>query len=172
MMKRTAPVPELPRAAPYTLAGVLVVLAAVTLAFTVRLVIVDRQVGADENRRQVVLQAARQQALNFTTIGYKTVDHDIDRVIAGATGDFKASYQQNRDTIKETVTKNRSTSKGEVLDSGLVSIDADSAVALVVADASVTNVAYKKPTLRNYRMRLDLAKVGNRWLVSDIEFVS
>lgn len=171
-MKRNAPTPELPRTAPYVFAGVLVALVAVTLAFTVRLVIVHHQVGVDESRRQVVLQAARQQALNFTTIGYKTVDHDIDRVIGGATGDFKASYQQNRKTIKETVTKNRSTSKGEVLDAGLVSIDSDSAVALVVADASVTNVAYKKPTLRNYRMRLDLAKVGGRWLVSDIEFVS
>lgn len=171
-MKRNAPVPELPRAAPYVLGGVLVVLVAVALAFTVRLVIVDHQVGADDDRRQAVLQAARQQALNFTTIGYKTVDRDIDRVIAGATGDFKASYQQNRKTIKETVTKNKSTSKGEVLDAGLVSIDSDSAVALVVADASVTNVAYKKPTLRNYRMQLDLAKVGDRWLVSDIQFVS
>lgn len=171
-MKRNAPVPELPRAAPYVFTGVLVALVAVTLALTARLVIVDRQVGADEDRRQVVLQAARQQALNFTTIGYKSVDRDINRVIAGATGDFKASYQQNRKTIKETVTKNKSTSKGEVLDAGLVSIDSDSAVALVVADASVTNVAYKKPTLRNYRMQLDLAKVGDRWLVSDIEFVS
>lgn len=171
-MKRNAPTPQLPRTAPYALAGVLVVLVAVTIAFTVRLVIVDHEVRADEAQRQLVLQAARQQALNFTTIGYKTVDQDITRVIGGATGDFKASYQQNRNTIKQTVTKNRSTSKGEVLDAGLVSIDSDSAVALVVADASVTNVAYKKPTLRNYRMRLDLAKVGDRWLVSDIEFVS
>ncbi|MBO0828049.1 MAG: hypothetical protein J2P24_09730, partial [Streptosporangiales bacterium] len=161
-MKRNAPTPQLPRTVPFLLAGVLVVLVAVTLAFTVRLVIVDGQVSADESRRQVVLQAARQQALNFTTIGYPTVDRDINRVIAGATGDFKSSYQQNRGTIKDTVTKNKSTSKGEVLDAGLVSIDSDSAVALVVADASVTNVAYKKPTLRNYRMQLDLSKVGDR----------
>lgn len=145
---------------------------AVSSVFAVRTQLAGGSAAADEARREAVLSAARQQALNFTTIGYKTVDKDIDRVIDGSTGDFKASYEQNRKTIKETVTKNKSTSKGQVLSSGVKTIDKDSAVALVVVDAQVTNVAHKKPSLQNYRMQFDLAKLDNGdWLVSGVEFV-
>lgn len=160
----------------YVHLAVLVVMIVVTLAvstvFAVRAQLAGGSAAADEARREAVLSAARQQALNFTTIGYKTVDKDIDRVIDGSTGDFKASYEQNRKTIKETVTKNKSTSKGQVLSAGVKTVDADSAVALVVVDAQVTNVAHKKPTLQNYRMQFDLAKLENgKWLVSGVEFV-
>lgn len=155
----------------YAVLAVFVLPVIAVIVFSVIIVSRHNEVAAEERSREAVLLAARQQALNFTTIGYKTVDRDVQRVINGATGDFRASYQQNRKTIKQTVTKNRSTSKGEVLSAGLRSVDSDSAVALVVVDASVTNVAHKKPTLQNYRMQLDLARSRDRWLVSGVEFV-
>ncbi|MQA05408.1 MAG: hypothetical protein GEV07_22685 [Streptosporangiales bacterium] len=149
-----------------------VVLLAVTAVVGVQLARSVSAVDADEQERELVLSAARQQALNFTTIGYRTVDKDIDRVIDGATGDFKASYKQNRDTIEKTVTKNKSTSKGEVRSAGVKNLDSDSATVLVVVDASVTNTSYKKPRMQHYRMQFDLAKLRNgKWLVSGVEFV-
>jgi len=156
-----------------TVLGVLVLAClVVSTVFVVRTELADSSAAADEARRQAALSAARQQALNFTTIGYKTVDRDIDRVIKGSTGDFKASYQQNRKTIKETVTKNKSTSKGEVLSAGIKTIDSDSATALVVVDASVTNVGHRLQTLQTYRMEFGPAKLDNgRWPVSGVEFV-
>lgn len=152
--------------------AVMVVLLAIAVVLGVWVTNAQRATAAEAARRQAVLSAGRQESINFTTIGYKTVGGDVDRVIGGATGDFRASYRQNRKTIKKTVTNNKSTSKGEVLTAALVSMDSDSAVALVVADASVTNVSYEKPTLRHYRMRLDLVRKGGRWLVSDLTFVS
>ena len=62
-------------------------------------------------------------------------------------------------------------SRGEVLDAGIVSDDADSARVLVVADSTVTNAAQPQPQKRHYRMQLDLVRSGGRWLVSDLQFV-
>ncbi|MGH3095542.1 MAG: hypothetical protein ACRDMV_06025 [Streptosporangiales bacterium] len=172
---RTAPRRDgrLPRWVFYAAIAVVVVLAAAAVFFTGRVVATQHAVDAQQTRRQTILRAARQGALNFTTIGYKHVDRDIGRVIDGAAGDFKQSYKRNRDTVEETVKKNKSTSKGEVLGAGLVSVDPDSAVALVVVDSRVTNVAYKEPTVRHYRMRLTMVHdKSGRWLVSNLEFVA
>ncbi|MQA81388.1 MAG: hypothetical protein GEV10_23380 [Streptosporangiales bacterium] len=171
--RRGAPAPgaDIPAVIVYVVLGLLVIPVVAVTVFSAMIVARHGAVADEEAAREKVLLAARQQALNFTTIGYKSVDRDVQRVINGATGDFRASYEQNRTTIKQTVTKNKSTSKGEVLSAGLRSVDSDSAVALVVVDASVTNVAHEKPTLQNYRMQLDLAKTGDRWLVSGVEFV-
>lgn len=163
----------LPRWVFYVAVAVVVVLAAAAVGATVRVVSTQHAVDAEQTHRQTILRAARQGALNFTTIGYKHVDRDVGRVINGAAGDFKRSYKHNRSTVEKTVKKNKSTSKGKVLGAGLVSVDPDSAVALVVVDSRVTNVAYKKPTVRHYRMRLNLVQdKSGRWLVSDLEFVA
>lgn len=151
---------------------VVVALVAAGTIFSVRIVQAEHQLAVEQARREAVLRAARQASINFTTIGYKTVDKDIARVVALATGDFKRSYKKNRKTVEETVKKNKSTSKGQVLGAGLVSVDNDSAVALVVVDSRVTNIAYEKPTLRHYRMRLTLVKDKGKWLVSDLAFVA
>lgn len=150
----------------------LVALLVVTAIYGTQLVRASMSADGDANQRELVLSAARQQALNFTTIGYRTVDRDVGRVVDGATGDFKASYQQNRDKIKKTVIENKSSSKGEVRSAGVKSLDSDSATVLVVVDATVTNTSYKEPRLQHYRMQYDLAKVpSGKWLVSGVEFV-
>ena len=58
-----------------------------------------------------------------------------------------------------------------MLEAGLVSLDDDSARVLVVADSTVTNAAGSDPQRRHYRLQLDLARHGQRWLVSDLQFV-
>lgn len=127
--------------------------------------------SARDDRRTEVLAAARQQAVNFTTLDYRHLDRDLGRVLAGATGDFRRQFKAGTKDLSALVTKNQAVSRGEVLDAGLVSEDADSARVLVVADSTVTNTADTTPQKRHYRMQLDLVRQGSRWLVSDLQFV-
>jgi Mce-associated membrane protein len=122
-------------------------------------------------RRTAVLSAARQQAVNFTTLDYRHLDRDLGRVLRGATGDFRKQFKAGTKDLSTLVTQNKAVSRGEVLDAGIVSDDADSARVLVVADSTVTNTADATPQKRHYRMQLDLVRSGHRWLVSDLQFV-
>lgn len=127
--------------------------------------------GDREQRRTEVLQAARQHAVNFTTLDHQHLDRDLGRVLAGATGEFKEQFRAGAEDLSELVTANEAVSEGEVLEAGIVSDDEDSARVLVVADSTVTNLAGPAPQKRHYRLQLDLVRDSGRWLVSDLQFV-
>lgn len=124
-----------------------------------------------EERRSAVLAAARQAAVNFTTLDYRRLDRDLGRVRDGATGKFRRQFAAGTADLSTLVTQNKAVSRGEVLDAGIVSDDRDSARVLVVADSTVTNAAESAPQKRHYRLQLDLVRRDGRWLVSDLQFV-
>jgi Mce-associated membrane protein len=149
------------------------VLALAAAAVVMILVTVPRiSVATDrDQRRTEVLEAARQQAVNFTTLDYRHLDRDLGRVLAGSTGDFRRQFRKGTADLSQLVTANRAVSQGEVLEAGVVSDDADSARVLVVADSTVTNAASTGPQRRHYRLQMDLVHRGSRWLVSDLQFM-
>ena len=122
-------------------------------------------------RRQDILSAARQSALNFTSLDYRHYDRDSANVLKSATGDFKKQFSAQTHDLTELVARNKSVSEGQVLDAGIVRSDARSARVLVVADSKVTNTAAPEGEARTYRLQLDLVYRGGRWLTSDVEFV-
>ncbi|MEV6948604.1 hypothetical protein AB0N07_43145 [Streptomyces sp. NPDC051172] len=126
--------------------------------------------GTDQ-RRQDLLAAARQSALNFTSLDYRHYDRDSANVLKGATGDFKKQFTAQTAQLTKLVAENRSVSEGQVLDAGIVRSDAHSGRVLVVADSKVTNTAAPQGEARTYRLQLDLVYRGGRWLTSDVEFV-
>ncbi|WP_338778080.1 hypothetical protein [Streptomyces sp. DG1A-41] len=131
---------------------------------------VYQQREADQ-RRQGILAAARQSALNFTSLDYRHYDRDSANVLAGATGDFKKQFTAQTDQLTKLVAQNKSVSEGQVLEAGIVRSDDDSARVLVVADSKVTNTAVPEGEARTYRLQLDLVHKDGRWLTSDVEFV-
>ncbi|CAL9596997.1 putative protein [Streptomyces sp. enrichment culture] len=124
-----------------------------------------------EQRRQDILAAARQSALNFTSLDYRHYDRDSANVLKGATGEFREQFAGQTEQLTKLVAQNKSVSEGQVLEAGLVRSDEDSARVLVVADSKVTNVAAPKGESRTYRLQLDLVRVDGRWLTSAVEFV-
>ncbi|MEU5593250.1 hypothetical protein [Streptomyces sp. NPDC020298] len=122
-------------------------------------------------RRQDVLAAARQSALNFTSLDYRHYARDSANVLEGATGDFKKQFTAQTAQLTRLVAENKSVSEGRVLDAGIIRSDARSARVLVVADSKVTNTAVPEGQARTYRLQLDLVRQGGRWLTSDVEFV-
>jgi Mce-associated membrane protein len=122
-------------------------------------------------RRQDILAAARQSALNFTSLDYRRYGEDSANVLKGATGDFKKQFAAQTEQLTELVAENKSVSRGQVLEAGIVRYDEHSARVLVVADSEVTNIAVPEGEARTYRLRLDLVHRDGRWLTSDVEFV-
>lgn len=157
--------------------GRLVALLALALAAVSCLVLVALTVprlsdaSEREDRRAEILQAARQRAVNFTTLDYRRLDRDLGRVLDGATGKFRTQFEEGTTDLRSLVTENQAVSSGEVLEAGIVSDDEDSARVLVVADSTVTNAADPQPQKRHYRLQLDLVLRGGQWLVSDLQFV-
>ena len=52
------------------------------------------QAGYDD-----VLRAATAEVIAFTTLDYRDIDPSIDRVLDGATGDFKKQFASSRDQL-------------------------------------------------------------------------
>ncbi len=146
-------------------------LAALLLAATaVFAVQVRNQRGVDSTRADA-LRAARQEALNLTTISVSDFDASVQRVVDGATSDFKSEFQGDVDVLRTTLTQNKVESAGSVIDAGIVRSDDTNATVLVVIDATVKNVEVPDGRVNTCRMQLQLEKVGARWLTSTLQFV-
>lgn len=130
-----------------------------------------REAQAQQDRHTAILQAAAEHTGNFLTMDYRQARRDTAKVIAGATGEFRKQYSGSRSRLHKLVEQNKSVSTGKVLATGVVSADADSARVIVVADSDVTNISTKEPQPRHYRLQLDLAKQGGRWLLASLQFV-
>ncbi|GGW25783.1 hypothetical protein GCM10010381_07100 [Streptomyces xantholiticus] len=126
---------------------------------------------AQAQRHQDILAAARQSALNFTSLDYRHYDRDSKNVLKGATGDFKEQFASQTAELTKLVAANRSVSEGQVLEAGIARADERSARVLVVADSKVTNTAAPEGQSRTYRLQLDLVLERGRWLTSNVEFV-
>jgi Mce-associated membrane protein len=155
------------RALPFWLAAAAVITTALAGWLALQ---VHGQHAADE-RGEDILAAARQSAVNFTSLDYRHYDRDSRNVLGGATGAFKRQFAAQTAELTKLVAQNKSVSQGQVLDAGIVRADQRTARVLVVADSKVTNVSVPDGQTRNYRLQLDLVHVGGRWLTSDVEFV-
>lgn len=142
-----------------------------TTALTVWLTLGLLDQHETQQRRQDILSAARQSALNFTSLDYRHYDRDSANVLAGATGAFKKQFAAQTVQLTKLVAQNKSVSEGQVLEAGIVRADENSARVLVVADSKVTNTSVPGGEARTYRLQLDLVHKDGRWLTSDVEFV-
>ncbi|MBM0257176.1 hypothetical protein [Micromonospora sp. 4G55] len=131
---------------------------------------VDR---ATDQARQEAIAAAKQASVNFVSVSAASVDRDIQRITAGATGDFKDEFSRGQSQVRAAVVENKVDSRGSVLRAGLVSGDRSRAVVLVAVDATVKNVKSPEGRPSHYRIQMDMVhdKGSGRWLVSRLQFV-
>ncbi len=124
-----------------------------------------------EQERAIFLAAARQGALNLTTINYTEVDADIKRILDSATGTFHDDFEKRSQPFVEVVKQAQSKSQGTITEAGLESMQGDSAHALVAVTVTTSNAGAAQQEPRSWRMRIDVQKVGDMAKVSNVEFV-
>jgi Mce-associated membrane protein len=163
----STPTRRAPVAAIATLSVVLLLLAAAALVGAVKL----RDAAQRDDARAAALAAARQEALNLTSIDGQDITADLKRVQDGATGAFAKDFATRSAQLKTVLTENAVVAEGRVLDAALVRGDLDTATALVVVDSMVKNKAAPAGRANTYRMQLDLERHGGRWLTASLQFV-
>lgn len=160
-----------------TLVLILFVLIAVESIAAVQVATLMLRAQQTEGEREAILAAARQQVVNLTTVDYRQVDLDIQRISGGLTGKLRddfASKQAPR--LAETVRKAQTVSRGTALSAGIISRDEDSVEVVVAANSTVqslrpdaANQAAGNSAQRLWRATLELRRQGDRWLTDRME---
>jgi Mce-associated membrane protein len=167
---KTRPAPRRGRQSVAAVA-VLSALAVALVVIGAVLLILRGHLRHDQDVRQEVLNAARQQALNMVSLDARSLDRDYDRMLAGAADALRADLEKNRAGAVKALTQSKGVSSGTVIDAGLVELRADAASAVVIVDAVQTNTVTRSSLSHRFRFQLDLVRQGDRWLVSNLESV-
>jgi Mce-associated membrane protein len=137
-------------------------------------VLVGSAESADEEltaAHHEVADAARSEALAFLTVDHRTMDVVVERVLDGATGEFRKQYESQSRRLTREATRTQATSAGEVVALGVSDLGDDSATVLIAANSTVTNTRTDEPQVRYYRLELGLVREGDRWLTRSLRFV-
>lgn len=127
--------------------------------------------AADDEARADASRVAGQVVTSLTSISAATAPQDIDRLLADTTGQLRDQYRQQAPLLARTVADSHVSSRGAVVRTGVSQSDAAGAAVLVAATATVHNAEAPSGQQRNYRMRVDLQREGDRWLASKLELV-
>jgi Mce-associated membrane protein len=129
--------------------------------------------AAEQQRYADIVDSAAKEAAAFVNISYTDTQSAIDAVMAGATGDFKDQYAKATDALVKLLTDNKSVRTGEVLWTGVVAQDLDSATVIIATTGTVANnQTGNQPKAENYRLQLQLVLEKGKWLTSDLQFVA
>ncbi|WP_345419474.1 hypothetical protein [Pseudonocardia xishanensis] len=127
--------------------------------------------SAEASARENALSAARQTAVNLTSIDFGHAEEDVRRVLDGSTGDFGGLFTQNLDSYVGVVKEGEVVTAGEVTEAGIEKFDGDTASAVVAVKTTVKNKTVPQGEQRFYRLVEQLEHQDGRWLVSRVEFV-
>lgn len=119
------------------------------------------------------LAAAKQTTVDFVSVSAASVDRDLQRILAGSTGDFREEFSRGQAQVRAAVVENNVESRGTVLRAALISGDLRRAVVLVAMDAVVRNTKAPQGSPSHYRIQVevDRDRGSGRWLVSRLQFV-
>lgn len=124
-----------------------------------------------DQERQVALTLARQQATTLTTVNPNNVNHQMRWLLEHSTGDFRRQFHAASPTFGKVIADGKVHSQGTVAEAGVVSLSPDQAEVLVALNSTVRNTGTNKEELRRYRLRVELEKEADQWLVSNMRFV-
>jgi len=109
--------------------------------------------------------------VNLTTIDYTHADADIARILDSSTGQFREDFSKRAPAFVDVVKQAKSKTQGTITDAGLESVSGDSARVLVAVAVNTSNAGTVEPSVRHWRMRIDVQKVGDTLKVSNVGFV-
>ncbi|WP_182346007.1 hypothetical protein [Tomitella gaofuii] len=127
--------------------------------------------GSQGALQSPAIDVAEKVVLGVTNVNPDTVKANADEVLANSTGSFHDDYQAAQGQFAALVGKADATSAGTIVESGLESLQGDTATVLVVVSTDVQNKALPEASQRGFRLRVTLEKDGNTYKVSNLEQV-
>ena len=129
----------------------------------------QRQRVADE---KAAAAAATSEVEGLIDISGSTSKDDVEKLLDGATAEFRSELEDQADRLRKALTKNKVTATGDIVSAGVVKLEDGRATVIVAATGTVENTQTAEAEPRNYRLRVDLQQDDDRWLVSGLEFVA
>lgn len=129
------------------------------------------QARQDANLRALLVQVAKQGAVNLTTIDYEHADTDVQRILDSATGQFRDDFQSRSAPFVDVVKQAKSRSVGTVTEAGLESLDGRQGQVLVSVTVETTSNGIPEEQPRYWRMRMTVAQQDGGAKVSNVDFV-
>lgn len=124
-----------------------------------------------QTERSQFLPAAKQVAVNLTTIDWHHAEADVQRILDTTTGQLHDDFNNRSKPLIDIVKQVHATNVGTVTAAGLESQDRDTAQALVVASVQGSDANAPDQTPREWRLRLFVQRVDGRVKASKMEFV-
>jgi Mce-associated membrane protein len=152
------------------LAGAAVLIGA-GLTLTALMLWKHAEVAADQARDRASIEAARDGVMALLSIDHTRAKEDVQRVLDLSTGRFREDFARDADDFVKTAIDSKAVTKGSVRVAALQSVKEGSGVVLVAASSKVTNASGAKEDTRPWRMRVTVARDGDIWKMSDVEFV-
>lgn len=129
----------------------------------------ERDRRADE---KAATAAATAEVEGLIDISGSTSAADMERLLDGATADFRSELEAQADRLQKALADNEVEATGDAVSAGVVELAGDKATVIVAAVGAVRNKQTADAEPRNYRLRVDLLRSEGRWLVSGLEFVA
>jgi Mce-associated membrane protein len=167
--EESTPPPRGTRAAATIVASVLVV---VLLAVAGGVLWYVRAQHDHEQRDDAITVAAREAVLALLTLDPENVQGSLDRVLASSTGGWREQFAQQADQFTQIVRNGQVRATATITASAIQSADDNRATLLVLANSQIRNVESPQGYPGVYRVLLGLELQGDRWLVSDVQFVA
>lgn len=152
-------------------AALLAVLTLVLVTALVALWLRAQDNTEQDRQRRAALELAEQQAVTLVTVNPANVNEQMRELLANSTGDFQRQFDAASPTFERVIKDGKVDSTATVEESGVVRISEDQARVLVALNSKVHNTETNTDEPRRYRLRVDLVKEGDRWLVSNMAFV-
>jgi len=116
-----------------------------------------------------VKQVATDFVMALTNFNPSTIDADFNRVIDYSTGTFATQAHQFFDTeIRQQLQKALASSRGQVRDLFVQSIDGNQATVYAVVDQTYVNSKTSTPQTDTLRLLIGLTDLSNGWHVSSV----
>lgn len=107
----------------------------------------ERQREQDET---AFVQAARQGALDLTSVDYTRVEADVHRVLASSTGTFHNDFEMRSPPFIQEVLRTKTKSVGSIAGAGLESADKGGAKVLVAVQVKTTREGVAEPRVKGW----------------------
>lgn len=120
--------------------------------------------------RDDVLRDAQQAAVNLTTLNYETVEADLNRWEASATGTLADEFRGNRATFARTIAEARTKTESRVPEAAVAEVDPQAGTARVLVAVDVTvNTFGQPPTDRRQRLEMQMVRTEQGWKAGAIK---
>ncbi|MBF6355708.1 hypothetical protein IU449_14325 [Nocardia higoensis] len=127
----------------------------------------------ERDRLQAASEAAeataRDYAVTLTTVDSGDLDENFEAVLDGATGDFKDTYAESSEMLRQLLVDNNASATGTVVASGIQSATPDRVEVLLFVDQSVRNTQNPQPRIDRSRIVMTMENVDGRWLAGEVE---